>query len=59
MEYHIHKSLKTGKIFKIKFVEPAVANSRILFGKDYLFLGFSLGFMRFSIGLDRFFVLIG
>ncbi len=26
MEYHIHKSLKIGKIFKIKFVGLAVAN---------------------------------
>jgi len=25
-EYHIHKSLKIGKIFKIKFVGLAVAN---------------------------------
>ena len=55
MEYHIHKSLKIGKVFKIKFVGLAVANSRILFGKDCLFLGFPSGFMRFPICLDRFF----
>ena len=55
MEYHIHKSLKIGKIFKIKFVGLAVANSRILFRKDCLFLGFPMGFMRFPICLDRFF----
>ncbi len=54
-EYHIHKSLKIGKIFKIKFVGLAVANSRILFRKDCLFLGFPMGFMRFPICLDRFF----
>ncbi len=30
-EYHIHKSLKIGKIFKIKFAGLAVANSKILF----------------------------
>jgi len=43
MEYHSYKSLKIGKIFKIKFVGLAVANSKILFGKDCLFLGFPLG----------------
>ncbi len=30
-EYHIHKSLKIGKIFKIKFAGLAIANSKILF----------------------------
>ena len=55
MEYHNHKSLKIGKIFKIKFVGLAVVNSRILFRKDCLFLGFPLGFTRFPICLDTFF----
>jgi len=54
-EYPNHRSLKIGKIFKIKFVGLAVANSRILFRKDCLFLDFPLGLTRFPICLDTFF----
>ena len=34
MEYPSHRSLKIGKIFKIKFVGLAIANSRILLSCD-------------------------
>ena len=54
-EYPSHRSLKIGKIFKIKFVGLAVANSKILFGKDCLFLDFPLGYTRFSIYFIKFF----
>ncbi len=54
MEYYIHKNLKKGEIFKIQFESLAKANVRIEFRKDCPFLGFPLGFMRFSICLDRF-----
>jgi len=43
-----HRNLKIGKIFKIKFVGLVVANSRILFGKDCLFLCFPLGLNEVS-----------
>jgi len=43
------------KIFQIKFVELALANSKILFGKDCPFLGFPSGFTRLPMCLGTFF----